>query len=173
MSELLGAIKRRTLAALAPLVHLPLTAVQRAADMRILHFGALREDGGGGVVGEYSLHVICSWRLEAGDGGIISGSADIFKSQGEIEPDGWDYDVDGNMQDMLLQSWLAAVTPVTVTALAVDGSLGCELCLSDKSTLRVFIDTTRGECWRLFKPGTGLPHFVISGEMCRAKRTVL
>ena len=61
-----------------PLIGLKLSRMALAADMRTLQFGNTEErKGGGGVVGEYALHVQCPWRLE-GKTGIITGSGDLY-----------------------------------------------------------------------------------------------
>ncbi|HUS15657.1 MAG TPA: hypothetical protein VM536_11650, partial [Chloroflexia bacterium] len=83
------------------LVGLPLSVARRAADMRIFHFGQIREDGGG-TVGQYALHVQCPWRID-GPAGIITGRSDLWEPvPGHTMPDSWEPGIADNVQDVRL-----------------------------------------------------------------------
>lgn len=150
--------------ALAQVVGLPLTAFRRAADMRTIQFGQLRTVERGSV-GDFALHIQCPWRIE-GPQGIITGRADLWHPAEEHAPfdDAWDYEKSPNLQDARMEAWLAQVGPTLVVA-AVDADEygGATIALSGEYLLRLFPAGTRGEDWRLFRPGTSHPHFVVSG----------
>ena len=105
--------------ALSQLVGLKLTAARRAADMRVFQFGELRpatnstlpsrENMPRGTIGEFALHIQCPWRI-ASHNKIITGRSDLWEP---IEhPNGflydeWDYERDGNLQDHLIERFMA------------------------------------------------------------------
>ena len=171
MSSLADEITRH----LKPLVGLRLSAARRAADMRNFHFGRMRVVERG-TVGNYALHVQCPWRIE-GPLGIVTGRSDLWEpSQPDqvIDPDSWDYDEDENLQDFQIRSWLGGYDAVTrsdvneddrfvVEAVHADDYGGISLRLSGGYRLVLFPDCTRGEDWRIFRPGTGERHFVVAG----------
>jgi hypothetical protein len=61
---------------LQPLVGLKLSRMALAAGMRTIQFGNTERRASGGVVGEYTLHIQCPWRLET-DKGLVTGSDDL------------------------------------------------------------------------------------------------
>src|SRR5580704_4621382 len=98
---------QKIITALSQLVGLPMTASNRAADMRMFHFGTLRP-GARGSIGDFSLHVQCPWRIE-GLEGILTGRLDLW-APAEVEQDvyvgEWDCDSSPNLQDVVLEKWL-------------------------------------------------------------------
>src|SRR5688572_2366118 len=83
------------------LIGLRLSAARRAADMRVFHFGDMREENGG-TLGQYALHVQCPWRID-GPQGIITGRHDLWKHiSGKVMPDEWKPSIDDNIQDVRL-----------------------------------------------------------------------
>ena len=59
------------------LIGLKLSRTALAADMRTIQFGNTEARMGGGVVGEYALHVQCPWRLEDNTH-LITGNDDLY-----------------------------------------------------------------------------------------------
>src|SRR5262249_40376687 len=82
------------------LIGLRLSIVRRAADMLVLHFGDVRaHPSGEGTVGDYALHVQCSWRLD-GPAGTVTGQGDLWEYAGPGErPRNWSYDDGHSLQD--------------------------------------------------------------------------
>ncbi len=163
------------IAQLKPLVGLKLSLARRAADMRIFHFGPLRalEDG---KVGDYALHIQCPWRIE-GPQGIVTGRWDLWEfaeDSGDIDWGAWDYARDENLQDRLVGLFLGNYDPETrsyinegdgliVEAVSGDRYGGATIVLSGGYRLVLFPTGTKSEDWRIFRPETDLPHFVIAG----------
>jgi hypothetical protein len=90
------------------LIGLPLSIVRRAADMLVLHFGAVRPHASGsGTVGEHALHIQCAWRLEGPDG-TLTGRDDLweFAGPGQRPPD-WTYEDGHSLQDQRFGKLLA------------------------------------------------------------------
>jgi hypothetical protein len=150
--------------ALAQIVGLPLTALRRAADMRTIQFGRLRAVERGSV-GDFALHIQCPWRIE-GLQGIVTGRTDLWHPVEDNAPfdEMWDYEKSPNLQDARLEAWLAQDgSELVVTTVDADECGGAIIGLIKGYVLRLFPAGTRGEDWRLFRPATSLPHFVVSG----------
>ncbi len=160
---------------LKPLVGLKLSRTSRVADMRCFHFGELHEVEQG-AVGQYALHVQCPWRIE-GTEGVVVGRSDLLEpadESAEIDPDTWDCDENGNLQDELIDTFMQGYDPQTgsfaddmdmlvVEAVLGDACGGAVLTLSGGLRLTIFPDGTRGEDWRIFRPGTDERHFIVAG----------
>lgn len=68
------------------LIGLKLAIARRAADLCVLHFGTMRltpesiipstKDKPRGMVGDFALHIQCSWRIES-DAEIVTGHSDL------------------------------------------------------------------------------------------------
>jgi hypothetical protein len=128
-------------AALAPLVGLPLWATHRAADLQSFQFGAQHtvtsrfgpNAGSVRTVGDFALHVQCSWRISRADGSSVP-------------------DAEGWLRD---RSYL-------VESVAADATGGFRLTLADGFILEAVPDSSdHGELWRLFAPAKNRPHFVV------------
>jgi hypothetical protein len=144
----------------------------RAADMRTIQFGAVR-DYKSGCVGEYALHIQCPWRFE-NETGIITGSSDLdrpFDENKELNDD-FDWEHDDNLQDHLLRQLLNgydertrqivnSTTLLVATEVEADLTGGFWLKLSGGYRLIVFPTGTRDEAWRIFRPGSEEKHFVV------------
>jgi hypothetical protein len=160
-----SSIRKALIAHLAPLIGLPITAGRRAADMRILQFGALRPVDGGSV-GDFALHIQCPWRIE-GPEGIVTGRADLWEpvEQGpDFDLNKWDYDRSPNLQDCRFQEWLERNGPaLIVKSVEADNYGGAAVVFENGFVLRLFPAGTQGEDWRLFAPQSGAPHFVVIG----------
>jgi hypothetical protein len=162
--------RQKVIAALSQIIGLPLTAARRAADMRTFEFGTLRPVERGSV-GDYALHVQCPWRIEGPDG-IVTGRLDLWEPVEDNAPfeDNWDYQKSPNLQDARLESWLARnKLSLVVKSVDADEFGGAVISLDKGFVLRLFPAGTRGEDWRLFRPKTGCPHFVIIGGVVESE----
>ena len=158
---------------LAALVGLPMWAAGRAADLLWLQFGERRTvdvaDGDRQDVGSYALHVACPWRLAASDR-LLVGSGDLLTpADPDADPATFDWDETG-------ASWLDvrlgelaevhATAPPAVAAVAADALGGLRLSLTGGLVFEAFPNSTptghvATEFWRLLRPGTAEPHFVV------------
>lgn len=157
-------VRQQVNATLSQIVGLPLTAARRAADMRVFHFGTLRPVDGGSV-GDFALHVQCPWRIESGSG-IVTGRMDLWEPLDANAPfdEAWHYDKSPNLQDARIEEWLAEIgAPLIVCAVDADDFGGGLITLDHGFALRLFPSGMRGEDWRLFRPRSDDPHFVIRG----------
>jgi hypothetical protein len=155
------------------LIGLPLVMAGRAADMRLFHFGAVRPTERRSV-GEYALHIQCAWRLDS-PRGIITGRSDLYRvPNGEWVSEDWDYSGD-TLQDTRLRELLGHQDPITGVLLESEKQLIVErvegssfgdtvIYLSKGYRLVIFPSGTRGEAWRLFRPGSEEEHFVVDEE---------
>jgi hypothetical protein len=144
----------------------PLIGSQRAADMEMFWFGQfverLNAKGIGYVVGEYRLHVECSWRI-TGPAGIVVGYTDLADTSDDRGEERSETSETMSLRDELLVAYYKNsernVVAVESTRL---GDL--TLRLSDDTTLEVFPDAANPETeyWRLIEPGG--THYVMSGS---------
>lgn len=170
-------VDEQVLTHLRPLVGLKLAVARRAADLRNFQFGHMRAVDGG-TLGEWALHVQCPWRIEGPDGNIVTGRSDLWEPRAEVgegfDWKAWDYEKDGNLQDERILALLGGSDEATRSAVNVTDMLvvegvranacgGATLLLSGGYTLTMYPAGARGEDWRIFRPGTDGPHFVISG----------
>jgi hypothetical protein len=160
---------------LKPLIGLRLTIARRAADLRNFQFGQIRAVERG-TVGEYALHIQCPWRLE-GPAGILTGSSDLWEPAEASEQVGWDswhYERNGNLQDRQIGALLGRYDAATrsfvnqtehlvVEEVRADNCGGLTIQLSGGYRLVLFPAGIRGEDWRIFRPDTDDPHFVVAG----------
>jgi len=161
--------------ALQPLIGQPLLYAGRADSLMWFHFGRRRtvpiRDGKTKEVGDYALHIQCTWRLRDPNHIIVASVDRYFPADEEIqegdEPFDWDR-ADVNRGDKRMSDFLAAYTntPLVVTDTKADNLGGIQLTLGNIYTLDVFPDNSLpGEYWRLFHPGEsyGNPHFIVTG----------
>lgn len=163
------------------LIGLKLSRMALAADMRTIQFGNTEARMGGGVVGEYALHVQCPWRLE-NDTRIITGNDDLYfpSKRSDQLAESFDWEKGGSLQDEALRDLLGGYDPdtgqivnstnlLTVDAVQTDVSGGFCLSLSGGYRFLVFVNGTQREAWRLFKPSkdgaeSNEKHFVVPLE---------
>jgi hypothetical protein len=162
--------------ALQALMDLPLCSAGRAATLFWFHFGSQREvvdrDGETKLVGEYALHVECTWRI-TGLGGIAVGSGDLYYPAGvPVSRNSKDFDwrkQGANRADERLSTLLhqLAQAPLVVEGVWADATGSIRLTLSHGYALEVFpSDSLQGEYsehWRLFQPSLNQPHYVLTG----------
>ena len=157
----MSSIRDQIVATLSTLVGLPLSAARRAADMRTFQFGKLRPVERGSV-GDFALHVQCAWRIE-GPAGMVTGRSDLWEPFDATAPiAGWDYEQSPNLQDVRMDEWRSRNTLLLVEHVDADDFGGAAIFLSSGFVLRLFPAGTRGEDWRLFRPKTESPHFVVA-----------
>jgi len=161
--------------ALQPLIGLPLSIAREAADMRVLHFGAIRPHRSGkGTVGSHALHIQCAWRL-TGPGGIITGYSDCVSSSepdGEPDPENWR---SGNLLKVRMEEFMGDYdentrSPIDLTgrhvvaAVEADRYGSVDILFNGDIRLQIFPDGSSTEDWRFIsmKP-EGRDHFVIFG----------
>jgi hypothetical protein len=160
---------------LANLVGLELAAAHRAADMRMFQFGKMRpvppskiprlNSRPKGSVGEFALHLQCPWRLEA-EHEILTGRSDLWKPVEMADGfsiDEWDYEKDGNIQDLRINQWLTSDNNRVVDSVRIQSHGGFTLVLNSGVQLVVFPSGSASEDWRLFQPDRNTPHLVVSG----------
>ena len=160
---------------IAPLAGIPLWDAGRAADLLWLAFGQRQtiQDfrGKSREVGEYALHVQCAWRFVQGET-VVAGNRDLYYPRGyknpkdEI-PKGFDWDVQGaNRCDEMLAGLFADGAKQYVVQKAEVGQAGeFALLMEGGLTLQIFPnDSLEGEHWRLFRPGSDVPHWVYTGN---------
>jgi hypothetical protein len=155
------------------LAGLPMWGASRSADLVTLQFGERRtvpgRDGGERTVGTCALHIACPWRLAAPDR-VLVGSGDLLTpADPDADLDTFDWDEPG-------ASWLDvrlgelaeahAADPPVVEAATADEYGGLQLSLTGGLALELFPNSTptghvSTEFWRLLRPGTTDPHFVV------------
>ncbi len=149
------------------LIGLKLTGCGRAADMRMIQFGAMI-DSDQDSEGQFALHIQCPWRIENCDE-IVTGRADLWEPIDRPEGfsyDDWDYQRDGNLQDKLVNEMMDRSNKMFVEFIEVHTHGSFTIGFSDQYQLLVFPAGSDGEDWRLFQPGLTEEddiHFVISG----------
>ena len=156
------------------LVGLDLCGSWRAGDLRVFHFGVLRpwQDG---FVGDWAVHVQCAWRLEKEGGPLLTGAADLYEPlSDDVDWNHWDYEVDGNVQDsvmaLLTPSFSDAragtqnLKPLRVDRVECTTTGDAVFTFGHGIRLVIFPDGTKGEMWRLLRPGADDAHFVMTGS---------
>lgn len=159
--------------ALAPLIGLRLWGAGRAADLLWLQFGARQSlasaDGSEHEVGQFTLHIACPWRV-IDEERILVGSGDLLTPvDPDEDPETFDWEQPGaSWLDVRLSELLPPDTaePWVVESVAGDGLGGFRLGLGTGAVLEVFTNATptghvTTEFWRLLRPGTGEPQFVV------------
>ncbi len=154
----------KVLAKLVQIVGLPLSAAHRAADMRTLQFGKLRQINRGSV-GDFALHIQCPWRIEGPDG-IVTGRMDLYEpinAGPNFDLATWDYNKSPNLQDAQFNMLLAHhAADLIVENVDSDEYGGAVINFRRGFVLRLFPAGTCGENWRFFRPRSSEPHFVIA-----------
>lgn len=177
----MAGLKHEIELALQPLVGLKLARMALAADMRTIAFGTTRARPGGGVIGEFALHIQCPWRIENREG-LITGSDDLHVAYEASSGLGheFDYEKGVSAQEQILRELLKGYDEKTrqivnstgqlaVEHIEADVSGGFSLSLSEGYRLSVFPDGSRREAWRFFVPSDDPRehhgrHFVIPHE---------
>jgi hypothetical protein len=168
--------RTRLQSCLNSLVGLPLSIVRNAADMKVFHFGEIRQHPSGrGTVGAYALHIQCPWRIIANDT-IVTGTSDRFVGPADgVEVNEGD-PRSGSLQFIRIASLLKGYDEATksfvnitdeliVTAVDTDQFGGAELLLSGDYRLQIFPDGSLAEDWRFIELQG--EHVVVEGGQVR------
>jgi hypothetical protein len=160
-------------AALKVLRGFKLSIARRAGNMANFQFGDIVEVEGG-TLGEYALHVQCPWRID-GPEGVITGRYDLWRgTSGAIMPDDWEPGISDNLQDRRLgelfqgydaqtESHVNATEWLVVERVQASAVGDATIYLSGGYRLMLFPSGSTGEEWRIFRPRTNDPHFVVAG----------
>jgi hypothetical protein len=160
--------------ALAVLAGKAMWRCTRAADLAAFQFGARRASltwkGEPCEIGEYALHVQCTWRITQHEKVIVA-RRDLYYPADYTDlrqgiPANFDWDIQGgNRHDRLLKEFFQDGTRSYMVERIEVGDAGAfRVILENGFSLEVFPDDSLdGEHWRLFKPDMGEPHFVVSG----------
>ncbi|MDN3505755.1 MAG: hypothetical protein P0S96_00820 [Simkaniaceae bacterium] len=148
------------------IVGLPLGTYFRAADMRMFGFGKIRPFKKGQVC-DYSLHILCSWRL-VGPEGIITGHRDLWEPVKEDDSDEeWNYE-NGNLQDKKLEELFSSATFIVQSA-TIKNCGDLEVVFSGEYKLQTFLDFSRDDAWLIFQPGNLDSFFHMDQELSKTE----
>jgi hypothetical protein len=160
----------------AQLVGLPLFDIGRAANLVWIHFGAPRTvtsqiGGKVRIVGEWALHLQCSWRLLERSR-LLTGESDLFYPA-STEPPGKLVDFDwgrlgANLFDEKIAQFKATRLPnlPPVSRVWLDRMGNVNITFGRRiAVIEVFADATAAtELWRLFEPYRETEHTVFTGQ---------
>jgi hypothetical protein len=170
-------MKKQVQKALEVLIGQPLWSSGRAADLEWFQFGQRRTvkntRGDTKEVGEYALHVQCAWRIRHGDQ-VVVGGRDLYypPEQSDNPTEDFEWDVQGaNRRDKRIAELFQNETRQFLVLEVEVGEAGAfTIIFDDAHALDVFPDDSLGdEHWRIFKPSTEEPHFVVTGRGLRAE----
>ena len=161
--------------ALQVLVGQPFSVVSRTVDMNEFNFGPLRKStsrlGRERVTGEYTLHILCAWRIRRGNRIPVASRDRYYPPDSHDSPDDYDWARERNRCDTRLEALLRerADSPLIVQQVDADDVGSVNLFLSGDHVLEIFPDDSfEGEHWRMFRPDRrDHPHFVCAGEGLR------
>ena len=140
-----------------------LTDIGRAANVVWLQFGSFPD---------YALHISCAWRLAEANHILVAGGDLFTPADPDMAPDDFHWDQRGaTWFDVRARAWRDAVAEANVAVERVSGSDWGDLRLelTGGVVLEVFPDSgdaphVETEFWRLFRPRTPDPHFVVGSE---------
>ena len=124
----------------------------------------LPRDRGERIIGEYSLHIQCPWRVVDGDK-ILTASFDIYKPEAGNEEDDPDFDWEkGNLFDKRMKDLFRnGDRELRIEAVEAGCGGALRMQLEDDLWLEIFPnDSLPDEHWRLFAPSSD-HHFVVTG----------
>lgn len=153
------------------LIGLRLALTRNIVAAKNFQFGSIRAVKNG-TVGEYALHIACSWRFVNAAGEIVTGAGDRYRppsSCDEVEEENWRT---GDLQAERLLNLLGGADEATrahvnvtqefvVQDVSADALGGFEIKFSGGLTLQVFPDSSGDESWRFFQPGSKKEHLVV------------
>ncbi len=153
--------------ALQPLIGLPLSRIGRASSLLWMHFGKLSEialsDGRTKTVGDWAVHVQCSWRL-ARKGAIVLASRDFYRTNdGQLIGGDWENSGESKFDRMV--KTINQAPPWIIRSIDCDNIGGFKLNIGGEFNFDVFPDSSApGELWRLLQPSTPHKHFVVKSN---------
>jgi hypothetical protein len=166
------AMREQVQKALDVLIGKSLWSSGRAADLEWFSFGGRRTvKGFRGVakeVGEYALHVHCAWRIRRGDQ-VVVGSRDLYVppegSEDRLEDFNWDVQGANRRDKRIAELFQNETRQFVVKQVQVGEAGSFTVILEDEYALDVFPDDSLSdEHWRIFRPSSEAPHFVLSGS---------
>ena len=142
--------------------------IGRAAAMCWIHFGRPVEielRGRKRIVGEFALDMDCPWRIRNSSGGIELGSADMFApASGHDFDEDFDWDIQGNnLFDEKAKLLFPEGSQIVVTSAGLRGNYDLTITFSNGLCLESFVNASREECWRLFRPGLEHGDLIVTG----------
>ena len=119
-------------------------------------------------VGEYSLHVQCSWRITRGDE-VVVGNRDLYYPPQEADevPENFNWEAIGsNRRDKRIAALFQNETRQYLVRFIEVGEAGSfRILLDNDYAIEVFPDDSLSdEHWRIFRPHMEEPHFVVTGK---------
>jgi hypothetical protein len=150
-------------------------AIGRVADLVCLEFGQRRRvrdyRGKWRTVGEWALHLQCSWRI-GGPQGLIVASDDRYWPAGDPDdpPKKWKWDTGPNRFDERVKRLLPQTAEGfgIVQKVRADRFGGLQIVLTNSLIIQVFpsdtLDREYDEHWRFFQPKRKSKHFVVTNR---------
>jgi hypothetical protein len=144
----------------------------RAADLEWFQFGQLRTvkdfHGDAKEVGEYALHVQCAWRIRHRDQ-VVVGSRDVYvppqESADQPRDFGWDVQGANRCDTRIAELFQKETQRFLVQQVEVGEAGAFTVILNSEYALDVFPnDSLSSEHWRILRPYSEEPHFVVSGK---------
>jgi hypothetical protein len=169
---LYSVMKKQIQKALDVLIGQPLWSSGRTDDLEWFQFGQRRtvksRRGDAKEVGEYALHIQCAWRIRHGDQ-VVVGGHDLYYPPEERDdrPEDFDWEVLGaNRRDRRIAELFQNETRQFLAGKIEVGEAGSfTILFDDEYALDVLPDDSLSdEHWRLFKPSSEEPHFVVTGK---------
>ncbi len=155
------------------LVGMPMWGSHRAADVQGFMLGkrveSVKRNGRIITVGEYGLHIQCSWRLIRA-ATIAVASGDRYFAAGDDpfkDYDTFDWDEQPNRRDERIDALFAAWAdrPLVVESVESDIVGSLHISLTQQCALDVFPSDSLGrEHWRLLPNSPKRDHFVVTGR---------
>ncbi len=145
---------------------------RRTADLSSFHFGGRRRvktfHGDLADVGEFAINVQCPWRIVEYDR-VLVGNGDLYyppEARTDEPGAAFDWQHQTSRLDYLMTIFFqSGRREVNLLQVEVGAGGGLQIALDGACLLELFPnDSFSKEHWRLLKPGTEEPHFVVSGE---------
>lgn len=156
---------------LSKIIEMPIFSIGRASNMLWTGFGVPRvvrdRRGNEKTVGDYAIHIQCSWRI-ASQSKIIVASQDFYvpSSSWTGGEDDFDWDVQGNtLFDERIQGLFQQDNLPVVKTIGADCYGGFKIVFTNGFVLEAFPNSSNdAENWRMFVPGDAETHFVVSNS---------
>ena len=155
------------------LLGLPLENAGRSVNLVWFSFGEKKiiknKDGSVKSVGDYVLHIQCSWRITKGSQ-ILVASRDIYTPSARWKgaEDQFEWDIYGmNRCDERIEELLKEndKSKMIIESIHADSVGGVRMFFRDNCVLELFPDdSNEEEFWRIFIPGNIRSHFIVTGK---------
>lgn len=158
--------------ALSPLIGLPMWRGGRAVNLIWFEFGSrvsfIDERGDARIVGDYAIHLQCSWRL-TNKRTLFVASRDMYEPRTDrpIVDDAFNWSSPGRTycDEQLENLFVNYKDSLIVTHVQADDFGGFELWLQHDFKLAVFLDISLAvEGWRFLEPSKLSADFVMTGK---------